>query len=183
MGLRHGYHRGSAGVTAWFLGPQRRRGPQTSPRGGPHAGPPTPGGGAPSGRLPSPASGRPAGQSRGPWRGPAPRAGPDGSGEMPTRSNLGTTVGQLAARARRPPSRGARCRSRAAERPGRGERRPRDSAASRAAAGRSPPGARPRARKQAGFQAAPKSVGQLPGAATGPAGAAGSGMAPGPAPD
>lgn len=52
--------------------PQSRRGPQTSPRGGPHAGPGHPGCGALSGPLPSAACGRAEGPRRGPWPGPQP---------------------------------------------------------------------------------------------------------------
>lgn len=52
--------------------PQSRRGPQTSPRGGPHAGPGPPGCGALSGPLSSAACGSAEGPRRGPWPGPQP---------------------------------------------------------------------------------------------------------------
>lgn len=54
--------------------PQSRRGPQTSPPGGPHAGPGPPGCGTTrlSGPLPSAAGGRAEGPRRGPWPGPQP---------------------------------------------------------------------------------------------------------------
>lgn len=103
--------------------PQSRRGPQTSPRGGPHAGPGHPGCGALSGPLPSAACGRAEGPRRGPWPGPQPvrreslykpplslvsrGRGAGGGAEMPSRrprKQVGRRRGRLERTALRKPT-------------------------------------------------------------------------------